>query len=90
MNKQEIFDKVVSHLRAQKKQALGSNYICAYRGVDGTKCAAGCLITDEVYEARVLGAELLRDCEELRADAQPVHGGLNEFGAIDLKRKKDF
>lgn len=49
MNKQEIFDKVVSHLRAQKKQALGSNHLCAYRGVDGTKCAAGCLITDEVY-----------------------------------------
>ena len=52
MNQQEIFDKVATHLIAQGKQSLmfmGAE-ACAYRGADGTMCAAGCLIPDDEYD----------------------------------------
>ena len=52
MNQQEIFDKVATHLIAQGKQSLmfmGAE-ACAYRGADGTMCAAGCLIPDGEYD----------------------------------------
>ena len=55
MNQQEIFDKVATHLIAQGKQSLGARPVfigdagCAYRGADGTMCAAGCLIPDDEY-----------------------------------------
>jgi len=45
---QEVFDQIAEHLlkqNAQSKQALN----CAYRGNDGLKCAAGCLIADNEY-----------------------------------------
>ena len=46
---QEIFDKVADHLFTQKCKCTKDN-VCLYRGDDGTKCAAGCLITDEEYK----------------------------------------
>lgn len=65
MNKQEVFDTVVNHLRQQKSCSTTKfsdvpgfavsvtltegETICAYRGENNTKCAAGCLIPDEVY-----------------------------------------
>ena len=53
MNQQEIFDKVATHLIAQGKQSLcywrSTELDCAYRGDDGTMCAAGCLIPDDEY-----------------------------------------
>lgn len=53
LTKQEVFDKVSTHLFAQGKQALfGSDddASCAYRGANGTQCAAGCLIPDDMYD----------------------------------------
>jgi hypothetical protein len=54
VNQQEIFDKVATHLITQGKQSLRDDgewedKFCAYRGPDGTMCAAGCLIPDEEY-----------------------------------------
>jgi hypothetical protein len=54
MDKQEIFNKVSNHLVTQGKQSTKLIAgipvpICAYRGADGTSCAAGCLIPDEIY-----------------------------------------
>lgn len=58
MNQQEIFDKVATHLITQGKQSLcywrqtewsQPDLGCAYRGDDGTMCAAGCLIPDDEY-----------------------------------------
>lgn len=46
MNKQEIFDKVVTHLLTQKKKALSKDGKCVYLNEDGFKCAIGCLIPD--------------------------------------------
>lgn len=54
MNHQEIFDTVLDHLVSQRAQSLryvgGKAPTCAYRGLDGRKCAAGALIPDEYYD----------------------------------------
>ena len=60
LTSQQIFDKVLAHLRKQGCQSrhqnddgtLGS---CAYRGAGGTMCAVGCLIPDNVYDERIEG-----------------------------------
>ena len=45
---QEAFDKVVRHLVAQGRPAINANGSCAYLSEDGRKCAAGCLIPEDV------------------------------------------
>lgn len=49
MNKQEIFDKVYMELLKQKVPSM-HNGRCLYRGPNGTKCAIGHLIPDELYD----------------------------------------
>lgn len=46
---QQVFDQVARHLLAQGKRSRGSGDSCLYRGPDGLKCAAGCLIDDLEY-----------------------------------------
>jgi hypothetical protein len=51
---QEIFNKVWTGLKAQKFERStfrADQLICAYRGEEGRKCAAGHLIPDEEYRA---------------------------------------
>lgn len=53
--KQELFDIIVAHLRKQGRKSIANNAktietTCLYRGPDGTKCAIGCLIPDELYK----------------------------------------
>lgn len=52
---QEVFDQVATHLLKQNKHSVDWNTACvytacAYRGDNGLKCAAGCLIADDEYE----------------------------------------
>ncbi len=48
---QEVFDQVAVHLLTQNKKAMnGSEDTCAYRGIENTCCAAGCLIADNEYK----------------------------------------
>ena len=51
---QEVFDQVVNHLLQQGKKSQnetsGGDVLCAYRGFNGLKCAAGCLIADDEYK----------------------------------------
>ncbi len=50
---QEVFDIVYKYLMKQKCRCTHDGDIgsgCAYRGLGGTKCAAGVLIPDEKYE----------------------------------------
>lgn len=49
MNSQEQFDTVVRNLGKQGKPATDANGYCVYRAPDGSKCAAGQLIPDDVY-----------------------------------------
>lgn len=50
LTRQEIFDIVAQHLLTQNEKSYDSvNGWCMYRGPNGTKCAVGVLIADEVY-----------------------------------------
>ncbi len=51
--KQEIFTQVKDHLLKQgckSQKMVDGTLICAYRGDNGCKCAAGCLIPDDMYD----------------------------------------
>lgn len=86
--KQQTFDKVVKHLRKQRKKAKCSSKFlkgtCAYRTKSGLTCAAGCLIPNELYdkefEGQGVGSESLSILFEnlghdidLVSDLQIVH-----------------
>lgn len=47
--RQETFNTVVTHLRNQGCKSQDDKQ-CMYRGPNGTKCAAGCLIPDSKYD----------------------------------------
>lgn len=54
MTLQAIYDRVKTHLLTQMQQSRnepeqGMTGKCMYRGVDGLKCAVGCLIPDALY-----------------------------------------
>lgn len=49
-SEQEVFDQVATHLLKQNVRSIHDRDGCAYRGVNGTQCAAGCLISDEEYD----------------------------------------
>lgn len=57
MNKQEIFDKVASHLLKQNEQSImnDDSSTCAYRGKNNSMCAIGCLIDDKYYDESLEG-----------------------------------
>lgn len=88
MTKQEIFDKVVAHLRAQGGKALNENQMCQYRARGGAKCAIGCLILDEHYSRRLEGKRAFSD---LVVKALRKSGVPDEAGGLlrDLQRIHD-
>lgn len=59
MTKQEIFDRVATHLLTQGRRSDADDgegkRECLYRGPNGLKCAVGCLIADEHYTVAVEG-----------------------------------
>lgn len=61
MNRQEVFDTIVTHLRTQGKPARAAVGNCRYRMEDPNsgevlRCAIGCLIPDELYSPEMEGA----------------------------------
>lgn len=58
--KQQVFDRVVAHLRAQGICAMtdGVAMQCRYRGPNNTKCAVGALIPDDDYDIGMEGKNL--------------------------------
>lgn len=57
-NRQAVLEKVVAHLLAQRVPAVSATVFggCRYRSPNGTKCAVGCLIPDELYTPEIEGA----------------------------------
>lgn len=62
MNRQEVFNRVATHLLTQMEQSRGQSWSpsefyagCQYRGKGGLSCAIGCLITDEAYYPELEG-----------------------------------
>jgi hypothetical protein len=87
---QAMFDRVARHLLRQNRRSKGADgRACKYRGLDGTKCAIGCLIDDACYSPSLEGrgvedpnvVQALRasnalpvaDVENLLADLQLLH-----------------
>lgn len=54
---QEMFDKMLEHLRTQRKKSVDIKYDdrCMYRSPTGLKCAVGVLISDEDYNRDMEG-----------------------------------
>ena len=46
----EVIDFVKRHLMKQNRNSVSEQGFCNYRGINDTKCAAGCLIPDEDYK----------------------------------------
>jgi hypothetical protein len=74
-SRQEVFDKALTHLRAQGKPSLNPKTIwkCQYRSPEGLKCAVGCLIPDEDYREEMEGRnanEVLREVLGMRLSAE--------------------
>lgn len=82
---QDIFDKVVAHLRSMPRRSMLRDEYCAYRSPDGLKCAIGCLIADDEYDPKMEGLTVRAlmedgflphvpaDCKELLSALQRVH-----------------
>lgn len=66
--KQEVFDYVTNHLLTQNKKSTNGAY-CAYRGKNGCKCAAGCLIDDNEYISQIEGFSWFRAIEILKCSS---------------------
>ena len=91
MNKQEIFTEIVTHLLKQNAKAMDEEEHCMYRGSNGTMCAVGCLIPDELYNEKMEGDrigevlaenpklqnffDLDEEGEQLLRHCQSVHDG---------------
>jgi hypothetical protein len=52
---EDLFLFVHDHLITQGKKAVDEEGDCQYRAEDGTMCAIGCLIPEEVYDPLVEG-----------------------------------
>lgn len=65
MNRQEVFDTILAHLRQQGRAATDEVGDCMYRAPGGLKCAVGVLIPDENYhpelENQSANATIVRD-----------------------------
>ena len=99
LTNQEIFNKVSKHLIAQGKQCVSANGDCVYRGPKNLKCAIGCLIPDEFYEAfmenksihilfgkfpvNMKESKLKKQSGDLLFELQKIHD--NEFRFLHLK-----
>lgn len=87
MTNQQLFDTVATHLLTQRTRSIATkNGVtrCAYRGRKGTRCAIGCLIPDDRYDAafegfavskpEILKAAGLRSAQQfLVVELQQIH-----------------
>lgn len=76
MTDKQIFERVKKHLLKQKEQATDDENGtggCRYRGVDGLKCAVGCLITNAAYTPK---------CEGHTPNELGIRGGRWIFGPL--------
>jgi hypothetical protein len=53
LTSREVFVKVRNHLLGQRVRSTNGRGTCTYRGPNGLKCAAGCLIEDDEYTVEI-------------------------------------
>jgi len=79
---QQIYDTVSAHMLKQRKKAIitsGKGQICVYRTASGLKCAAGCLVPDDIYNEameEMMWRHIVRD--------YPLPDHLKQHEAIEL------
>lgn len=87
---QAVFDKVAKHLLTQNKRAMKDfrgeypEDRCAYRGDNGSMCAVGCLISDDLYDFSMEGrnvGEVMRMLHGVR-ELSSVSPALGVFHAM--------
>lgn len=82
----EIRPYVRAHLLAQNRQSLTrhADYMCAYRGRNGTSCAVGCLIKAEFYSPSIEGKTVydIRPILRQSLGFEPDWDELNHFQTI--------
>ena len=98
MDTQTVVDKVLQHLWDQGECSYNESG-CAYRGANGTKCALGILIPDELYHPDMEGLSFHQLCRKFDAVAylpeicaivpvgatlQDLHDGL--FGVPNFRK----
>jgi hypothetical protein len=87
--KQETFDMIVTHLRQQGYAAKDQHNHCAYRGKNGSKCAAGCLIEDDEYHISYEGPLSIED-ELTKVGSLIASKGHDIDLVTDLQRIHDY
>jgi|DEB0MinimDraft_10_1074344.scaffolds.fasta_scaffold49847_1 hypothetical protein len=87
VDKKEIFDYVVNHLRQQGTRALNMDLgDCAYRGDDNTMCAVGCLLADDEYDPCFEGSS----ADELELELpHRLRGHMNMLQSLQLFHDAD-
>lgn len=83
--KQETFDEVATFLLNQGGPAYDEEKdVCLYRGLNNTKCAAGCLIPDSEYKSYMDNIVFDKDTNEWNAitaaNIEPVCSILSNLG----------
>jgi hypothetical protein len=90
---QEVFDQVKTHLLKQGEKSVNNRDACVYKSINGNKCAAGCLISDEEYTRKFEGMNWISlsfkmlvplNHRELIVDLQLIHDKRN---LIDWKNE---
>ena len=64
-NRVKVIEKSRDFLMAQGKQSVNDEHVCLYRAEDGSMCAVGCLIPNDLYDSKY-------------EDCAPNNLGLNE------------
>jgi len=58
---QELFNTIAEHLMKQNAQSINEDGNCLYKDAEGRKCAVGCLIPDDLYDAEIEGRMIVWD-----------------------------
>ena len=70
MDTQAVVDKILTHLWNQGECSRDPfDNVCAYRGRNGTKCAIGILIPDDIYSPNMEGKGFHTLCRQHNAVA---------------------
>lgn len=85
MNCQEIFDRVVTHQRAQGRRAV-ENGACVLRTKDGLCCAVGCLIPEDRWPTGPVLLGLLDALSTIEIDDRPARDVLHHLRWIHDNR----
>lgn len=96
LTRRQVFDTVKKHLLAQEVPSLiiesDGGRTCLYRGPNGTKCAVGCLIPDDLYcfalENLTVYDKLVKDV--LRAAGVDINNDLEVLGELQDMHDNDY